>query len=167
MASILVPSACMALLGVFLAVVTRPILTHRHAWRRATGSRRRHLELTERKEQLYASIKELEFDHSLGKISPRDYEALRDGLEVEAVVVLRHLDELEVGGDTVDLDECIEADIASHRQPGPAAAMPAAPALAPTAEPRAHAFCHSCGEGRAPEFRFCPHCGQSFASTNP
>ena len=102
MASILVPSACMALLGVFLAVVTYPILTHRHAWRRATGSRRRRLELTECKEQLYASIKELEFDHSLGKISPQDYEALRGELEVEAVAVLSDLDELEVGGDLED-----------------------------------------------------------------
>ena len=117
MPSILIPSACMALLGVFLVAVGHPILTRRHAWRRATGARLLLLELTERKEQLYASIKELEFDHSLGKISPRDYEALRDGLEVDAVVVLRHLDELEVGGDTVDLDECIEADITSHRRP--------------------------------------------------
>ena len=166
MASILVPSACMALLGLFLAVVTYPILTHRHAWRRATGSRRRRLELTERKEQLYASIKELEFDHSLGKISPQDYEALRGELEVEAVAVLSDLDELEVVG---DLEDRIEADIVSHRRPGPSAAMRAAPTRAPTPtdEPRAHAFCHGCGERRAPEFRFCPHCGQSFASTTP
>jgi hypothetical protein len=161
MPSVLIPSACLALLGVFLVAVGRPILTHQHAWRRATGARLLLLELTERKEQLYASIKELEFDHNLGKISPQDYDAVRGGLEVQAVDVLRNLDELEVGG--VDLDDRIEADIASHRRPDSSTAQPAAP----PAEPRGHAFCHKCGEQRAPKFRFCPYCGQSFAATAP
>ncbi|MEE2832888.1 MAG: zinc ribbon domain-containing protein [Candidatus Latescibacterota bacterium] len=161
MPSVLIPSACLALLGVFLVAVGHPILTHRHAWRRATGARRRRLELTERKEQLYASIKELEFDHSLGKISPQDYDAVRGGLEVQAVDVLRNLDGLEVGGG--DLDDRIEADITSHRRPDSSTAQPAAR----TAEPHAHAFCHKCGEQRTPEFRFCPYCGQSFAATAP
>jgi NADH pyrophosphatase NudC (nudix superfamily) len=150
----------MLLLGIFLAAVTHPILTRGHVWQRATGSRRQVLELTEHKEQLYASIKELEFDHSLGKMSAEDYGAVRGGLEAEAVEVLQRLDQLADANDAgVRLDERIEADIASHR-----GAL--ATTTQPATNPAAHAFCHSCGEKRDAAFRFCPHCGQSFTPTS-
>jgi|APSaa5957512622_1039677.scaffolds.fasta_scaffold30847_2 hypothetical protein len=171
MTDILVPAACMALVGVFLAAVALPILTRKDTWQRATGSRRQHLELTERKEQLYASIKELEFDRSLGKMSQIDYDAVRGGLEAEAVEILRRLDELGSDGsddpaggghDSADLESQIEKDIAALRQAEPAAVSPT---LAPTGQAKAHAFCHSCGQARTSEHRFCPHCGQRFVPT--
>ena len=160
MTSILVPAACMALLCVFLAAVVHPILTRKHTWQRATGTRRQRLELTERKEQVYASIKEMEFDHSLGKMSQTDYDAVRVGLEGEAVEILQRIDGLaDAGaGPVTDLDARIESDIAAQRQ----AAVPSTPA-APAANAGTYAFCHNCGEGRTSDHRFCPHCGQSFA----
>ncbi len=158
MTSVLVPAVCILLLGIFLAAVTHPILTRRHVWQRATGNRHRALVLTEQKEQLYASIKELEFDHSLGKMSAEDYTAVRGGLETEAVEVLQHLDELESGEDaSARIDARIEADITTQRDAGGTATQPSA-----TVSPAAHTFCHSCGEKRDAAFRFCPHCGQSF-----
>ncbi|HJP33405.1 MAG TPA: hypothetical protein QGF95_22885 [Candidatus Latescibacteria bacterium] len=147
--SVLTTIACMALVCLFAAAAIHPILTRRHVWRRATGSRRLRLELTERKEQLYASIKELEFDHSLGKMSPEDLEVVRQDLEAEAVEVLRHLDRLEDSGDaTDDLEARIETEVAARRGRGD--------------EPRKQGFCHGCGEPRRPDHHFCPHCGQSF-----
>jgi ribosomal protein L32 len=153
MTSILVPAACLVLLGVFLTAVVHPILTRKGTWQRATGTRRQRLELTERKEQVYASIKEMEFDHSLGKISETDYDALRGGLEGEAVEILRRIDALAGDGDdpVAGVDARIERDIAAQRQAAVASA------------PSDHAFCHNCGESRTSAHRFCPHCGQSFA----
>lgn len=175
MTEILVPIACALLIGLFLAAVVQPILTHKHAWRRATGGRRQLLELTERKEQLYASIKEMEFDHSLGKISQDDYDTVRVALEAEAVDVLRRLDSLGAESEDspqVDLDARIESDLAALRipaprptprpTPGPAAATAVTPADTGDA---AHKFCHGCGKPRTSEYRFCPHCGQSFEPT--
>lgn len=163
MTSFWIPVACMGLLCALLAAIVQPVLARRHAWRRATGVRRQRLELTERKEQLYASIRELEFDHSLGKLSQQDYDAVRVGLEADAVAVLRDLDGLQAS--THDTER-IEADIAARRDTPATAAEPAAPVKpATTAEPAgSHAFCHQCGKPRTPQYRFCPHCGQSFAT---
>jgi len=48
-----------------------------------------------RKEEVLISIKELEFDQKVDKISGEDYWALRNKLEKEAVTILERLDELE------------------------------------------------------------------------
>jgi hypothetical protein len=180
MTSFAVPLVCALLLLAVLAAVVQPVLTRRHAWRRATGVNRRRVELTERKEQLYASLKELEFDHSLGKMTEEDYEAVRHGLEADAVTVLRDLDALEQAGDASAATpatpvgdaahERIEADIARRRSvQAPVAQAPAsapAPASQPASGATPHAFCHACGQRRTPEHRFCPHCGQSFAAAS-
>ena len=163
MDSILIPSVCIALVAVLMAAVVHPILTRRDVWRRATGSRLLVMQLTERKEQLYASIKELEFDHSLRKVSEEDYASLRSDLEAEAVVVLQQLD-TAAGSDEDEADEGldarIEADIAARRTLPTTASETPPPAAVP-----AHAFCHGCGQARTPEYQFCPHCGQSFAAS--
>ena len=131
MDSILIPSVCIALLVALLAGVVHPILTKRHVWLRATGYKLLILQLTERKEQLYASIKELEFDHSLGKISEEDYAALRGDLEAEAVAVLQKLDTVAVTTESEeDLDARIEADITAQRAVASAPSKGAAPAAA-------------------------------------
>lgn len=181
MTSFAVPLACALLLLAVLAAVVQPVLTRRHAWRRATGVNRRRVELTERKEQLYASLKELEFDHSLGKMTEEDFETVRHGLEAEAVTVLRDLDALEQDaktaaataaddGESDAARQRIEADIARRRSaPPPVSPSPTgepAPASEPASETTPHAFCHACGQRRTPEHRFCPHCGQSFAAAS-
>ncbi|MDP6016459.1 MAG: hypothetical protein QGI32_10220 [Candidatus Latescibacteria bacterium] len=147
--SVLTTIACMALVCLFAAAAIHPILTRRHVWRRATGSRRLRLELTERKEQLYASIKELEFDPSLGKMSPEDLEVVRQDLEAEAVEVLRHLDRLEDSGDaTDDLEARIETEVAARRGGGD--------------QPPKQGFCDRGGAPRPPHQHISTHCGQSF-----
>lgn len=160
MQEILIPAACMLLLGLFIAAVVHPILTRKQAWQRATGGRRQLLELTERKEQLYASIKEMEFDHSLGKISRSDYDMVRAGLESEALEVLHRLDTIGAGNldaQDADLDARIQSDVAALRHSAGDGSVSVA-----AEEPAAHRFCHSCGKPRTSEHRFCPHCGQSF-----
>lgn len=159
--TVLVPAACMALLAGFLGVIVYPVLTSRHVWQRHTGSARVRLELTERKEQFFASIKELEFDHSLGKISTEDYTSLRAELETDALAVLKQLDGLDGSAEAEDGDDLvarIEDDVEQLRDAAPTA--PGAPAA-----PRSYAFCPSCGQARATAHQFCPHCGGRFDDT--
>ncbi len=48
-----------------------------------------------RKEEVLLSIKDLEFDFKIGKVSEEDYADLRHRLEVEATSILEKLDTLE------------------------------------------------------------------------
>jgi len=67
------------------------------------------------RENLYAALREFEFDHHAGKLSPTDYQALREEYEARAAAVLAELDRL------------------SH---APAPAPPAPAAVSPVPMPR-------------------------------
>ena len=155
--SLVIPFACLALLVVFVAAVVQPVLAAPLAWRRQTGSARRRLELTERKEQVYASIKELEFDHRVGKISRDDHDSLRTELESQAVEVLSRLRLLDAQDPDRSLHLRIEEDVrvlAAHREE---AARPCAPS----------GPCPDCGRAREPGHRFCPDCGFRLGDPSP
>ncbi len=151
MDTILVPIACFLLLGGFIVAILHPILTRKHAWVRPTDLARSTIELTGQKEQLYSSIRELSFDHSLGKISDVDFETLRIDLEAQALSTLKQLDGLQADKpivpavDDVGLDARIEADLQSM-----------------TAAPPEAKFCPACGTARPPTHRFCSQCGGAF-----
>lgn len=155
----------MALLAAFIAAVVHPLVTVRRPWQRQTGRARLQLELMERKEQVYASIRELEFDRSLGKVSAEDYQGLRAAMEREAIAVLRQLDSLDshraTDEETAALVARIEADVAGLRgDVADVAAAPTAPGVAAAGAAQAPtAFCPGCGKTRRPTHRFCPHCG--------
>ena len=155
--------------GFFVAII-QPILTGKRAWVRPTDLARATIELTEQKEQLYSSLRELTFDHSLGKISDADFETIRIDLEAKAVEVLRRLDGLESGeGDAnpaADLDARIEADLQSlESPPTPTASTQADTSLAGPAP--AAKFCSTCGTARGPGHRFCAQCGAAFDPVPP
>ena len=154
--SLVIPFVCLALLVVFVAAVVHPVLAAPLTWRRQTGSARRRLELTERKEQLFASIKELEFDHRVGKISQDDHDSLRAELESQAVEVLSGLHRLDAQDPDRGLHLRIEEDVrvlASDRE----AARPCADS----------GSCPDCGRAREPGHRFCPDCGFRLGDPSP
>ena len=105
-------------------------------------------DLLERKEQLYASIKELEFDRSTGKLDEEDYQLLRAELERDALHVLQEVDQLNGQVDSTALQSRIEADVHKLRQTTAASAQ-----------------CPSCKAQRRPQDRFCAQCGTPFAAT--
>lgn len=51
-------------------------------------------ELLDEKQMIYAAIKELEFDHQAGKLSPTDYEQARHSYELRAIGILQEIDRL-------------------------------------------------------------------------
>jgi hypothetical protein len=89
-------------------------------------------------------IKELEFDHSMGKISDRDFQILMAPLRARALELLRDI-ERNRGG----YREQIERDVRER--------------LGPSAPPLAKA-CADCGTHNEPDARFCKECGRALAS---
>ena len=98
-------------------------------------------QLQERKERIYSTIKELELDHSLGKLADDDYARVRRELEAEAVSLLEQLDQLNGQFDIDRLRAKIDGDVSVLR---------------------AGDQCSTCGASRGTEDRFCSHCGNAF-----
>jgi hypothetical protein len=95
------------------------------------------------------SIKEIEFDHAMRKISHADYQDMQTRLRARAAGLLRQLD----GGG--GYRELIERDLSTMT------GRPAAPALQTTEEAPAasHGQCPACATANDPDARFCKACG--------
>ncbi len=139
-------ATCVAMALTILAFVAVPLFEATSGSTALRASGRRRLALHERKEQLYASIKELEFDHSVGKLSDDDYQRQRTVLEDQAVGILRELDQLNGYPASEQRIARIERDIAEMRSRKD---LPAAAAF----------FCTACGAPGAESHRFCSQCG--------
>jgi rRNA maturation endonuclease Nob1 len=109
--------------------------------------------LKNKKDGVYATIKELEFDLSMGKLSEEDFNILKQQYLQEAAGYMEEMDKLESLKATVeqpdepDLEDEIELQFTARR---------------PTkSTQRKHIYCTSCGEKAAAESRFCEACGSN------
>jgi hypothetical protein len=119
------------------------------------------------RDRVIDALRELDFDHTLGKIPPEDYPTQRAELLQKGAAVLRRLDELtpaastdapasriEKGAAGMDahgselLDEEIESMIAARRREH---------------KGRSAGFCPKCGKPVLVSDKFCPACGKSLA----
>jgi hypothetical protein len=90
-------------------------------------------EVLEREKMLVLrSIKELEFDHAMGKVGEADFKDLSGRLRARALGLMQDLERADAG-----------------RPPSPA--PPASPARRP---------CANCGTTNDPDAKFCKNCGQ-------
>jgi hypothetical protein len=89
------------------------------------------------KERVYANIKDLDFDHQVGKIDHHDHQVMRQALKQEAEAILAKIDQLKGGSARVVL----EREIARRRKGAHAAGCP------------------GCGSHNPPGARFCTQCG--------
>ena len=139
----LVPIFCLLLLVLLVFFVGYPLVG---AATTSFGLREgEHQRLVERREQLLAAIKEIEFDQAMGKFPEGEYQQVRQQLEAEAMGVLHQLDQFKgQPGRGKGLEARIEKDILTMRQ-------------------RTKPGCPSCGANRRPTDRFCAGCGVSFA----
>lgn len=124
------------------------------------GGRTR-LALDREKTLVLRSIKELEFDHAMGKMSQADFDEMGGRLRLRALGLMRQLDAgggyreqiaREVAKRLADSSEGdglnrSEGDGLSHRQ------------KAATAEAVALPACGECGTANDPDARFCKACG--------
>jgi hypothetical protein len=108
-------------------------------------------ELKNKKNGAYATIRELEFDLSMGKLTEEDFQILKGQYTREAVGYMQEMDQLESQQatfskpvDTVFEEEIEQgvAEIRSHKS-----------------TKRKCIYCPSCGEMAKVESRFCAACG--------
>jgi hypothetical protein len=104
------------------------------------------------------SIKELEFDRAMGKVSDKDFAEMSARLRMRAAGLIRQLDAGAV------YREQIEQEIAKRagRRSAPRASDPGS--RIPDAAPVTNR-CASCGAANDADARFCKHCGGSLGRT--
>lgn len=120
------------------------------------------------------TIKEVEFDHAMGKTASADFEEMRDRLKVRAIGLMRRLE-------ASDYRAFVEKDLAERTGYGtpvaaetsvaavpPSEASPAAPAGAipapGTSGTRLVQLCGACDGVNDVDGRFCKHCGASLVA---
>jgi membrane protein implicated in regulation of membrane protease activity len=111
----------------------------------ATGRRRKQLE--REKQMVIKALKELEFDHQMGKVSEADFREIGDQYRKRAMRAMRQLDLIEA--DT-DYRKLVERDLATHtkKEPPQEAPKPAKPT------------CAACGTHNDGDAEFCKKCGK-------
>lgn len=110
------------------------------------------------------SIKELEFDRAMGKVSPKDFDEMAGRLRARALVLMRQVD---AGGS--GYREVIERELqrrltarAGGQVATPVSDVPAVPTSTPTG--RAVAIdCAACATTNDPDAAFCKRCGTALA----
>jgi hypothetical protein len=104
------------------------------------------------------SIKELEFDRAMGKVSAKDFDEMAGRLRARAIALMKQLD---AGGS--GYREAIEHELSSRLQHGrPAAPVPAQPRTAEAA-PRE---CLSCQTVNDLDAAFCKRCGTTLGTVH-
>jgi hypothetical protein len=148
-----------ALVGLGALRTLRPLLSAESYEPEMVGSRTR-AALEREKNLLLRSIKELEFDHAMGKVSDSDFEEMTARLRSRAVRLIKQLDSTESG-----YRELIERELAS-RLGRAAASTPAAKSealghsseaadLETPAEDSSSGTCATCRTVNDADARFC------------
>ena len=112
--------------------------------------------LTARRDSVYQAIRELRFDHQVGKVSEADYKVFDAQLKGQAVAVLKEIDGLKKAEADPSLDAQIEAEIAALRHNGQGASSAPVVETGPVAPVN---FCPKCGAKVKPGDQFCGKCG--------
>lgn len=111
-------------------------------------------ELYARRDSLYQAIKELEFDHQVGRVTEEDYRHFLARLKGEAADVLRQIDEVQSQQHTIV--QYLEARVAELRQQQLHIPVATRADGEDTAGAR---YCTQCGTPARVGDRFCSQCG--------
>ena len=126
-----------------LLAVAYPIVFRAGTAQPATASAQESLdELLAQREAAFQALRELSFDHQVGKITDEDFTAFEANLKLHAADTLRALDRWEAQSDA-DLDDVLERAVRARRN-------------ALRADGGA---CPACGAACAAGDKFCPACG--------
>jgi hypothetical protein len=112
--------------------------------------------LEREKSLVLRSIKELEFDKAMGKVSSRDFDEMAGRLRARAVMLMKQLDE---GGSAYR--ELVERELKTRlKASGRAGLQPSVPGGADLqVSPRAADTACACGTLNDPDAAFCKRCG--------
>lgn len=108
-------------------------------------------DLEREKTLVLRSIKELEFDHAMGKLSPKDFEEMSGRLRARAIGIIKQLDS---GG----YREIIERDLAARIGRSPSRSTADGSTTPSAACAKQTGWCE-CGVPNDQDARFCKACG--------
>jgi hypothetical protein len=124
-------------------------------------------DLLVRKDTLLRAIKELEFDHEMGKVSEEDYQRFAARLRRQALGIMEQID--KVAPASAALDAKLEGEIAHFRQVQANTASDLAESSArnggirrdeaASAASTGAKYCSQCGKPVGPNHKFCAECG--------
>ena len=143
--SLTVIAASLVALGAYRALL--PLVAHESVEEPAQVVGRARAALEREKHLVLRSIKELEFDFAMGKVSTGDFEEMSGRLRSRAIGLMRQLD--DGAGYRAAIEREVAARLASRQaqpQTSESDLAGAAPACA-------------CGGINDPDARFCKHCG--------
>ncbi len=106
----------------------------------------RRRQLIEDREMLLESIRELDFDHRMGKVEEADYGEARGRYEAQAIDVLKAIDRTNGKQGQADVEKQVEAEIASLRKSRKSGSDDSVK-------------CSDCGAVLSSDARFCAQCG--------
>ena len=102
---------------VAVVFIVYPLIKRKNNNRKENKVNNKLQDLVLKKESVYASLKELEFDYRTGKLSPEDYEELRSELKDIAVSLLKKADrEKEEKDREKTIEEEIELEVLKIRK---------------------------------------------------
>jgi len=78
-----------------------------------SGEEKKTSYLQQRKTLVYDNIKDLDFEHEMGKLAQGDYQRLRAGLMEEAEIVVKEIDQAKIKR---EIDELIEREVRDQRK---------------------------------------------------
>lgn len=124
---------------------------------------RSHAELRDEKRRLLRALKELDFDHGMGKLSQADYEAVAAIYKMRAIEVMRALE------GTSELHPALQAllDARSGKVAVAAGAGEASPPVGASAVAMGDVTsrtCPKCNGTNDGDARFCKHCGAGLSA---
>ena len=151
-----------ALLLVSAFIVARPIIEKQ-------GLHEKQLDpadaLLAQRDALLAALRDLDFDHTTGKITAEDYAPQRAKLVAEGAALLRQLETLGVTRAEDPVEQAIRAYRKTIAHEGDAIETAiAARRHAPTVEVSP---CPACGAVAQASDKFCPKCGATLSATCP
>jgi NADH pyrophosphatase NudC (nudix superfamily) len=107
------------------------------------------IQLQHERELALQGLRELEFDHEMGKLDESDYQGLKANLENHALTAMRGLERL------AQASRPALVRLASIRSGGSSPIQ---------LRQRPFNFCPQCGWRAAADYRFCPSCGTALIS---
>ncbi len=98
--------------------------------------------LDERKASIYESLRDLQFEYRVGKLSDADYQSTKTDLQKQLAAVLAEVDRIRAG------------------------TPPQAPQLPPSTEPKVYPkfTCQHCGARFPQQLKFCGECGKAMSN---
>jgi len=100
------------------------------------------IDLEEKRDSLFAQIKEVEFDHAVGKVSAEDFQDINARYRAEAVEILQRIHLLS-GNGKKRLKARMNSEQSKLRKNSKGKTL----------------FCHLCGMSLRAKDRYCPGCG--------